>query len=120
MDPTSWACDLSFALSYRHLQPATFDRTRKRANTAKVKLWLGKGPEDPPEDVPAIEYLITMFQKRYQGFKQEGFPLTSFEETPGVLYPIGGVLDPVLKAVDMQAEAQENSLAAFFQKPGRA
>jgi hypothetical protein len=96
---------------------------RKTADTAQVKLWLGKEPGNPPEDVPpdfvpAIEYLITMFQSRYQRFKQEGFPLTSLDH-PGILYPISGVLDPVLKAVDMQAQAQENSVAGLFQKPGR-
>lgn len=119
LDPTPWACDLHFALSYRRLQPATFERMRKRADTARVKLWPGIREKDPPEDVPAIDYLLTMFRNRYQRFKQEGFPLTSFDDTPGILYPIGGVLDPVLKAVDMQVEVQGHGLAELFQKPGR-
>jgi hypothetical protein len=124
LDPIPWACDLYKALTSRAVKVDTYVRWQKQANGVMQSLWLEEGPDRQPKEtsMPLIDYLLRMFDSRYQRFQSrflssDAHP-PSLDESPGALYPIGGVHRSVLKAVGIYIDPEPNPMAALFQKRG--
>lgn len=111
LEPAPWACDLYSALTSKSLKPATFERYHKQAEQETVDVWK---KENESVKVPAIDHLIELFENRYKRFQREDFPVREATKNPGALYLIE-FLEPVLRAVGLEIQDKNISLASFFE-----